>query len=67
MATLIYDNVEFNIVYIDPTIASAGDGTTPALALSDLPNTLVDNTCYLMRRTNEETHVSLKQTKKWKL
>lgn len=63
MATLIYDNVEFNIVYIDPTIASAGDGTTPALALSDLPNTLVDNTCYLMRRTNEETHVSLKQTK----
>lgn len=63
MSSLVYDNVEFNIVYIDPTIASAGDGSTPASALLDLPDTLVDNTCYLMRRTNEETHVSLKQTK----
>lgn len=42
-----------NIVYIDPTISSAGDGSTPETALSNLPecSALADDTCYIIRRT----------------
>ena len=28
---MIYSNVDFNVVYIDPSIEAPGDGTTPAI------------------------------------
>lgn len=51
-----YSNVEFDVVYVDPSKSSSGDGTTPANALKALPSTAGDfqnNTCYLIRRTAE--------------
>ena len=51
-----YSNVEFNVVYVDPSKSSSGDGTTPAKALKSLPSTASDfqnNTCYIIRRTAE--------------
>lgn len=53
---MIYSNVDFNVVYVDPGIATAGDGATPETAINTLPATaseLVDNTCYIIRRTDE--------------
>lgn len=52
MTILNYKGVDYNVVLVDPSIATSGDGTTPATALKDLPTVLVDNTCYLIRRTN---------------
>ena len=49
-------NVEYAVVYVDPSKSSSGDGTTPAKALKSLPTTAADfqnNTCYLIRRTAE--------------
>jgi hypothetical protein len=63
MATLNYNTVEYNVVYIDPTLTESGDGSTPATALITLPNPLVNNTCYIMRRTSEETVIDMPQTK----
>ena len=54
MSTLTYRGIEYNIVLVDPTIGEAGDGTTPATALKDLPNTLINNTAYIFRRTDTE-------------
>ena len=57
---MIYSNVDFNVVYVDPSIGTAGDGTTPAGALKALPANaadFTDNTCYLIRRTPEESAV----------
>ena len=54
---MIYSNVNFNVVYVDPSIETPGDGTTPAKALKVLPATaagFISNTCYLIRRTSEE-------------
>ena len=51
---MIYSNVDFNVVYIDPSIEAPGDGTTPAGALKALPASaadFTDKTCYLIRRT----------------
>ena len=51
-----YSNIDFNVVYVDPSKSSSGDGTTPAKALNALPSTaaaFADNTCYLIRRTAE--------------
>ncbi|MBQ3747438.1 MAG: hypothetical protein II863_08525 [Kiritimatiellae bacterium] len=51
-----YANIDFNVVYVDPTKTSSGDGTTPAKALNALPSTaasFADNTCYIIRRTAE--------------
>ena len=51
-----YSNVEFDVVYVDPSKSSSGDGTTPANALKSLPSTASDfqnNTCYIIRRTAE--------------
>ena len=63
MTTLNYNTIEYNVVYIDPTLTESGDGLTPITALITLPTTLVDNTCYLIRRTSEETVVDIPQTK----
>ena len=56
MATMRYSNIDFNVVYVDPSKSSSGDGSTPANALNALPSTaaaFADNTCYLIRRTAE--------------
>ena len=53
-----YSNVDFNVVYVDPSRGTAGDGTTPAKALKALPSTAADfanNTCYIIRRTAESS------------
>lgn len=59
MVTLNYNAVEYDVKYIDPTISSAGDGSTPSTALKNLPDPLVDSTCYIIRRTNTESQVDL--------
>ncbi len=56
MATMRYANIDFNVVYVDPSKSSSGTGATPAQALNALPSTaasFADNTCYLIRRTAE--------------
>lgn len=58
MSTITYNNVEYNQVFIDPSKTVAGDGTTPANALFDFPATLADNTCYVIRRTNESPNTT---------
>ena len=53
-----YSNVDFNVVYVDPSRGTDGDGTTPAKARKALPATAADfqnNTCYLIRRTAESS------------
>ena len=60
MATMRYSNIDFNVVYVDPSKGSSGDGTTPANALNALPSTaaaFADATCYLIRRTAETSAV----------
>ena len=57
-----YSNVEFNVVYVDPSKSSSGDGTTPAKALKSLPSTASDfqnDTCYIIRRTAEGASCTL--------
>lgn len=59
---MLYSNVNFYVVYVDPSIATAGDGSTPALALKNLPATIdgfANNSCYLIRRTAESDAVTL--------
>lgn len=58
---MLFSNIDFSIVYVDPSIANAGNGSTPSQALSDLPaaGDLADNTCYLIRRTAENIACSL--------
>lgn len=53
MSTIIYNNTVYTQVFIDPSKTVAGDGTTPENAFFDFPTTLADNTCYVIRRTNE--------------
>ena len=63
---MIYSNVDFNVVYIDPSIEAPGDGTTPAGALKALPASaadFTDKTCYLIRRTTEESAVIIQMAK----
>lgn len=62
MTILNYNTIEYNVVYIDPTITEPGDGTTPATALNTFP-TVANKTCYIIRRTSEESAVSFPQTK----
>jgi len=52
---MLYSNTEYNVVYVDPSIGTAGDGSSLATALNALPATadaLAENTCYLIRRTD---------------
>lgn len=51
-----YSNVDFSVVYIDPSVTTAGDGSSPSSPLKSLPSAagdFVENTCYLIRRTSE--------------
>ena len=55
-------NVEYDVVYVDPSRSTSGDGTTPAKALKSLPSTagdFLDNTCYIIRRTAETAAVTI--------
>lgn len=54
MTTLNYKGMEYNVVYVDPSISSAGDGSTYDNALQTLPSAFESGTCYLIRRTSEE-------------
>ena len=61
---MILSNTNFNVLYVDPSAASAGDGGTPATALKALPTSAADvpdATCYLMRRTAATSEVVLPQ------
>ena len=42
MTTLKYNGKEYNVVYIDPSIAAAGDGTSYDKALDNFPTSLSD-------------------------
>ena len=52
MVKVTYKGVEYNVVLIDPSIATAGNGATVSTALKDFPVVLENNTCYLVRRTD---------------
>jgi len=52
---MILSNTDFNVLYVDPSAASGGDGSSPAGALNALPasaSDIPDGTCYLIRRTS---------------
>ena len=51
MAIVNYNGVQYTIVFVDPSKSDSGDGTSVAQALNQLPATLADFTCYLIRRT----------------
>lgn len=59
MATIVYDSITYTVKYVDPFIQSAGDGSTVATALQTLPATLVNYTCYLIRRTTDEDNLGV--------
>ena len=65
MATLQYNGTEYNILYIDPTIETAGDGSTPATALLDIPSPLTDKTCYLIRRGPDDEVYNVNMPQSW--
>ena len=57
-------NTNFNVLYVDPSAAASGDGSTPANALNSLPesaSSVADGTCYLIRRTAAASEVRLPQ------
>lgn len=54
MAIVSYNGVQYTIVFVDPSKSDSGDGTSVAQALNQLPATLADFTCYLIRRTNTD-------------
>lgn len=58
---MLFCNIDFAVVYIDPSIASGGDGSTPSQALKNLPGAseLADRTCYIIRRTAEGASCTL--------
>ena len=61
---MILSNTSFNAIYVDPSAASAGDGSTPAQALNSLPDSassIADATCFIVRRTAATSEVRLPQ------
>ena len=61
---MILSNTDFDVLYVDPSAASAGDGSTPAAALKALPASasgIADGTCYLIRRTAASCETVLPQ------
>lgn len=56
---MYFNNIDFTVVYIDPSIATAGDGTSPLTALKTFPSSLSEKTCYLIRRTATATKLTL--------
>ena len=52
MAIVNYNGVQYTVVFVDPSKSSSGDGTSVAQALNQLPATLENFKCYLIRRTS---------------
>lgn len=55
-------NVEFSVLYVDPSRSTNGNGSSPATAMNQLPTSvtgLQNNTCYLIRRTAETKALTL--------
>jgi len=50
---LRFGSVDYNVLYVDPSISTAGDGSLPTTPLANLPAlaSLVDKTCFIIRRT----------------
>jgi len=51
-----HSNIDYAVVYVDPSKSTNGTGATPATAMNALPTavgSLANNTCYLIRRTAE--------------
>ena len=66
MATLQYNGNEYNILYIDATIGeNEGDGSTPSTALSNIPTTLTDKTCYIIRRNADDETIYVDMPQSW--
>ena len=51
--TLRFGSIDYNVLYVDPSISAAGDGSLPTTPLTNLPvlASLVDKTCFIIRRT----------------
>ena len=56
---MYFNNIDFTVVYIDPSITTEGDGTSPLAALKTFPSSLAEKTCYLIRRTAVATKLTL--------
>ena len=51
-----YSNIDYTVLYVDPSKTTNGNGSTPANALNALPtsvSSIPNNTCYIIRRTAE--------------
>ena len=59
MTTMKYEGVDYNVVYIDPSAETNGDGTTYSTAMNAFPSTYTDKTVYLIRRTEETSKLSM--------
>lgn len=59
MTTLNYEGVDYNVVYIDPSSETNGDGTTYSTAMNAFPSSYTDKTVYLFRRTDETSKISM--------
>lgn len=59
MTTLSYEGIDYNVVYIDPSSETNGDGTTYSTAMNVFPSSYTDKTVYLFRRTDETSKISM--------
>ena len=60
MTTIRKNGVEFTMVYIDPSVATAGTGESYDSPLKDFPTTIEDGKCYLVRRTSEDYFANMR-------
>ena len=61
MTTVSYRGIDYNVVFIDPSISiNDGDGSSPSQAMQNFPS-LTNNTCYLVRRTSEDDSALISQ------
>ena len=59
---MVYSNIDFTVLYVDPSSSTNGNGATPQSAMNALPGTasaFADNTAYIIRRTAETSAVKL--------
>lgn len=56
---MYFNNIDFIVVYIDPSISTAGDGTSPLTALKAFSGNPEENHCYIIRRTASTSKVNL--------
>lgn len=59
MTTFTYKDIEYTIVYIDPSAGSDGDGTSYSSPKQSFPSTIEEATCYLIRRTSYDYKAQL--------